>query len=423
MVSQPFSRAAGLVTAGYTHWLTLWRTDRRTLLHEQMLAVIGAGFLLSPEPVWSDFYYVLVLPVALSLAWRGRAQVNLRHMSPVLLCGSVLVLWMTTTVLWDARALAQPGRMTLWLWNAFCTFIYIHALSDALGADATFRPRVARVMALAGLANIVISFIILGLNPARSWADDVLRLNGWAETRHPIMGAIVIGIVVLMALDRGLRVGGWYYWLTAIAGLVFIGLTGSRGPEGAICVAITVLLGLTQPRLLAVLVLGALLALGLFACLDWPFLHHLLIGHVARGDSHRLAIWARSWHDIRQSPWFGHGPGYLLAGPHEESFPHNLLLSTWLYGGIIALGLLGLYIVLVTRRAIGTANPADRALNIALLVQVGLSAMTDFSQVIRGPSLMWYIFWLPTLFAAASPQCRSAARAEGGTRHGIRDRA
>ncbi|MBO1325193.1 O-antigen ligase family protein [Acetobacter sp. TBRC 12305] len=410
MVSLAASRPASLLRAGYRRWLTLWRTDRRTLLHEQILAVIGAGFLLSPEPVWSDFFYVLVLPLALSLAWRARAGLDLRRMSPVLLAGSVLILWLATTLLWDPPTLAQPGKLALWLWNVFCTLIYIHALADALETDATFRPRITRVMALAGLANMAISFARLGLHPAMAWAGDVLRMNGWAETRHPIMGAIVIGIVVLMALDRALRVGGWYYWLAALAGLVFIVLTGSRGPEGAICVSASVLLGLTRPRLILVIGLATLLALGLFACLDWPLLHHLVAGHVARGDSHRLAIWARSWHDICQKPWFGHGPGYLLAGPHSESFPHNLLLSTWLYGGIIGVGLLGLYAVLVTRRALGTANRADRALNVALLVQVGLSAMTDFSQVIKGPSLMWYIFWLPTLFAASAAQTREHTR-------------
>ncbi|WP_081773563.1 O-antigen ligase family protein [Acetobacter papayae] len=49
----------------------------------------------------------------------------------------------------------------------------------------------------------------------------------------------------------------------------------------------------------------------------------------------RLAIWQTSWEAIRQHPWLGYGPTYHLARIHNESFPHNLFLSAWLYNGVV----------------------------------------------------------------------------------------
>jgi O-antigen ligase len=112
-----------------------------------------------------------------------------------------------------------------------------------------------------------------------------------------------------------------------------------------------------------------------------------------------------SWHDLMQHAWIGYGPGYRLNSPPGEQFPHNLFLSTWLYTGLVGLVLLLIYLLKVLQSALSSPVKADRATNIAILLLLVVSAMTEFSQLIKGPGPMWYIFWLPTLLALSNGFC------------------
>ena len=185
-----------------------------------------------------------------------------------------------------------------------------------------------------------------------------------------------------------------------MVGLVFIALTGSRGPALAVMGALVVQLGWAYPRLLAGLILagGAAVLLGL--ALDYGFFAHIWAGVAARGDSHRFVIWQLSWADIQTAFWQGHGPGHRLPNRPNEDFPHNLFLSTWFYTGLIGLGLLLAYLALVALRALAAPSRAERALRLSLLVNLVICGTTDFGQVIKGPGPIWYLIWIPTIFAA-----------------------
>lgn len=376
----------------------LWRSNRRRFIHEALLIYLALGFVISPPALWSDVYYALLFPITVHFVWRN-PTLYFRQMSAPMLIGSVLIAWFTITLLWDSTALTN-GSSLHWVWSALCTFVYIHSLADALQTQTDFRYRLMRGLILAGMVNATIAFVRLPFFVDKMWgANGVLRMAGWSVTRHAILGAIIIGLIVIMAIDRALVRNDRGFWIAALVGLVFIALTGSRGPEIAVSSAIIVLLGWSRPRLLGLLVLVVMLAVSLFAFLDWSLLYHLIEEQLARGDSHRFIIWRLSWHDIMQHPWLGHGPEYRLDRP-GEAFPHNLFLSTWLYTGLVGLGLLAAYLLRVLQGALASPNRAERAFNIAILVLLLLSAMTDYSQIIKGPGPMWYMFWLPTLLVA-----------------------
>jgi len=338
-----------------------------------LLAVIGAGFVLAPEPVWAMSFYLLVLPGQL---WRLRqARWRLTTGEAVALA---LIAWLGVATVWDRNGSGHA----LWLFNAGCTLAFVLACGEV-------RPRdLAGVVIVGGGINaglaIVRHAVSGGVEP---------RMPGWAETRQPILGAAIIGVMVLLAVARALegrRV--WAYGSAALLGLGFIGLTGSRGPMLATGLALAVLVGATRLRHLGWLLAAAMAAAAAVPAAWW---HTAL----ARGGSHRTEIWAQTLAVMARAPgwavWIGLGPGATIGRPGED-FPHNLLLSTAFYGGLVGLALLLVLLGLVARAA---WRGPERPLRLALLVLVLGVGMTDLSNLAKGPSPMWLVVWVPLLLS------------------------
>jgi len=86
-------------------------------------------------------------------------------------------------------------------------------------------------------------------------------------------------------------------------------------------------------------------------------LDRFVIAEAPKSLRYRLEYWQGTWGVLQQHPWWGIGPGnfrshylqYKLAQSSEEiSDPHNLLLDTWVNGGIIALfGLIAIGVLAV----------------------------------------------------------------------------
>jgi O-antigen ligase len=79
--------------------------------------------------------------------------------------------------------------------------------------------------------------------------------------------------------------------------------------------------------------------------------------------------------------------------------PHNILLSTLLYGGMLAGSLLLLLIVLVLRQG-WQSWAMEQDLKPLLLTVFGLTyLMTDGYRLISNPVPNWVYFWLPVIWA------------------------
>lgn len=418
----------------WTDFAAQWRDMPRTLLHRVTLLVLAAGFILSPEPVWADLFYILMLPLSFRTLWHEQARLRLilppqktgiatwraliiyywRSISLPLRLAIAIIVWFAASLTWDAEIPFSIGLIALWSLNVICTLAFVLSLADGLYHGQNFRERLVRVLIGAGMLNLIITFARLPFRISTFWADGQLRMAGWAASRHQIVGAIIIGLVVLLALDRLCRrpfpsrkrgvlpTDRILCTMVCCAGCAFMVMTGSRGPVGSMIIAAPLLVFWLSPRLAMRLTAVALLLTVIAMLLAFPSLQHYWQVAMQRGDSSRLAIWRTSWEAIKQHPWLGYGPTYHLPRIHSEAFPHNLFLSAWIYNGVIGLGLLITFMLAALRAALA-ASTSERPLAVTLLLFITLCAMTDMSQVARGPSMMWYQFWLPLLFSASAP--------------------
>ncbi|NHN91192.1 toluene tolerance protein [Acetobacter sicerae] len=376
----------------------LWREDRRTLLHELMLLFIGSGFILPNEPVWSDVFYIGIIPLFIYAICKKDFDVRLKSCPAPLLAAGGIMLSFCISAMVNVTAPSQIGASAFWMWNILCTSIFVFLLTDAFTQQTNYRERLIRLMIGAGMINILIALILrLGFQPL-PWEGDILRMQGWGLTRHPILGAVIMGTILLMALSKALSLHQWRYWAATLAALVFILLTGSRGPLMGILLAVPVLAGMKYPKtiLTALPVLAVITVIGLRMDVG---VFHLVQEQIGRGDSHRFMLWSLAWRDICQMPVFGHGPASKFNTPGEP-FPHNLLLSTWLYAGAVGVVALMVYLGTVCKSLFSSFAKSARPLSIAILLHTLVSSMTDFAQVVKGPAPMWYMFWLATIFAA-----------------------
>ena len=175
----------------------LWREDHRTLLHELMLFFIGSGFILPNEPVWSDVFYIGIIPLFIVTACRGGLDVRWRTCpAPLVAAAGILVSFLVSTVV-NVSGFSQAGRAFFWTGNIACTAIFVFLLADAFATRTDYRNRLITLMIGAGMINITISLILrLGFQ-SLEWQGDILRMQGWGLTRHPILGAVIMGGVLL----------------------------------------------------------------------------------------------------------------------------------------------------------------------------------------------------------------------------------
>ena len=367
-----------------------------------LLFVVGAGFLVSPEPVWAMLFYLLIVPVQFrALAGAIGDGTFRRDMTPALAAAITMILWLILGLAWDRSAAGHPAVQGLWVWNAFCTLLFVWGCHEAFARSQAWRDRLITVLIACGTLNAWIAIIRLPFI-SYAWDHDSLRMPGWAETRHPILGAIIIGVPVLLAASRLLQRRAMRTNAFALAScLGFIALTGSRGPILAIAGALILFLAMARPRLLAIAVAATLVVLCLVQLLAPAVMTNVWHALADRGTSDRLIIWRLSLKAIATSPWVGLGPNVRLDRVNE-GFPHNLFLSTLFYAGAVGLVMLLTLLSLVGRIVWRRPPGVDRSMRIALLVYPMLAGMTDLSSLIKGPAPMWYMVWLPLIICMGS---------------------
>ena len=233
------------------------------------------------------------------------------------------------------------------------------------------------------------------------------RLKAIGQLQHSGFAAILYGLVGLyhfMSTPQLTSTNAWHRWLpgtlAACMGLAVIILAQSRG--GLVALSVVLLLGgiiTRQRRFLVSLVLVAL-SLMVMAFL-WS---DELLTMVTRGgwDSYRLDIWRQALALIKAGTPVRPRTAGKLRDQHRrhiDHHPHNILLSTVLYGGMLAGGLLLLLIGLVLRQGWQSWS-TERDLKPLLLTVFGFTyLMTDGYRLISNPVPNWVYFWLPVIWA------------------------
>ncbi len=369
-------------------------TDRLTRLDGAVLAFIGACFLLPTAPAYALVFYVMVLPCVAFRLVASRAVVS-RDLA--LWLGVALILWSALTLCWGRDDGGRTASFAIATGSTLAFWVALHACA----ATPSRRVWLARVLVIVGTINALLGLVRMGLAPPYQPPGDTRRLHGWGISYHPVLGAAVLSVCLLTALDQAMRDSGrrrWHLAASCVIALAII-LTKSRGPQLAVTAAILLLVVLGPVRRWAPLVL----ALPPLAC---------VAGIVRAGTTGHIAIWRATWREIQARPAFGHGLAADLPASlgGDKRFPHDLYLSLLFYSGAVGLLLFGALAAVLAARLLKARGKADTPWIVALCVNALVAGITDDGQITKGPGPLWLIVWLPAAMAAA------AHRIQGGRR-------
>ena len=361
---------------------------------------LAAGLLLPSNAAWSTFFYILGLPTIGWQLWRGaRPDAANRPLLAML----ALWAWSSLTIAWDRNISGQGDGHGYWLLNALCTLAFLLCFDFATRQDASARRRAVSAFILCAVPTALLSIALFAVQD--HWTG---RLGGWGALKTPVWGASVIVICVLLTLGRVAEAGPrrWLYAAALVPMLVYLPLNGSRTALLSLAVGV-MMLGLSSWRAFRALAIAGLCALAALAgvVLMRPVWVKAVIGSfLARGTDCHITIWRTAWGLFLAQPVIGYGPSARLpilphgACPAYPS-PHNLYLSLLVYSGLVGFALYGLCQVLLCRHVLRRQRGFQRALALALLAVPLVSGLSDLTQVIKGPSPLWYIIWLPMLLA------------------------
>lgn len=380
-----------------------WRWNLKSLFTPRIALPLSmaAGLVLPSNAAWSTFFYILVLPtVAIRLGQGWRPDWSLRPFSAMLgLCA-----WSSLTILWDRNISHQGAGHGYWLLSAACTLAFLLCFMMADGDDPRARHKVITVLILTASAAALLSLVLF------VWQGDwTARLGGWAALRTPVFGAAVIDVCVMLTIGRIADAGRprLLYIAALVPMLVYLPLNGSRTALLALFCGLLIM-AFGSRKIFGYLLLAALGLTMAGELLLWlrPDLVVLFVSNaLARGTDCHLTIWRTAWQLFLAQPLQGYGPSARLPIlPHAfcppYPSPHNLYLSLLVYSGLIGFLLFWACELLLLRHLYRVTSGPGTKLWLAVLAVPLVAGLSDLTQVIKGPSPLWYIIWVPMLLVA-----------------------
>ncbi len=379
------------------------RINQFPLSQWAVLVPLFAGFVTPSTPSWALIFYLTAIPsilLTLKRGWRPDWH------NPALVAMLCLWGWTALTIAWNHHFDVHGKTTIYWIVNALWTLILMLNFVSAAEDEPRTRDRVMLVLIYGAAINALISVVLFVLK-----GDFTGRLWGWGLTGNPVMGAAIMDICLLLALNQAL-VNARHRLPVIISGLLMLAfLVLSYSRSALLAAGVVVLLLALGKRPLAAVLVFAGLAVG--ALVFWkfgPVLFPTLWDNLAsRGDDCHVQLWQASWHAIRVHPIIGYGPSATL--PHMDGkycppypAPHSLYLSTLYYSGAIGLGLFAVTIVLLWRHLLAATRGFSRRLWLSVGLVPLIVGLTDLVQIIKGPSVMWYILWVPMLLVVTLPK-------------------
>ncbi len=385
--------------------------------HTALLVFVASAFLLPTQPAFALVFYVLLAVLAFQhlrgAAGRVPGRVSGRDAGVLLAC--LLIAWSGLTLFWGH----DDGHRTFkFAVDTVCTFGFVLMMLQAWAGTPAARRQLATVLIWAGTANAVLATVLSLFEPYDP------RMHGWGVTSHPILGASVMTTAYLAALSRALDETRFRsaHLVAALVMLVFIVLTGSRGPM--LAAGITTLFvfagGPWRWRAFG----GTAVLAGAWLLLPARIKNHQEYVLAARGASHRFEIWDRALQMAGAHPLFGNGLAANLDLP-GMTFPHDLYLSVLFYSGAVGLALFAALAGVVTLRLWNSrkCRQPDWLWMAALWINALLSGLTDLGQIVKGPGPIWFIVWLPVGLILATSSRQLAALPRAGRQSGSLRRA
>lgn len=257
---------------------------------------------------------------------------------------------------------------------------------------------------------------------------DGTRLSPIGRAGNPILGALLYGIAGLGAVhiaetSDGTRARVLYSTIAGVLGGAIL-LTGSRMPS--IDYVMCLILGIAAYRRSIVSVVKVVGTISITSVIIVVIIgvHRsktFVATQLVRGDSLRLELLKQTLVLIKERPLLGHGLQARLMAPFgapEAYNPHNLYLATALYAGIPAALLFVVIVVACLRGSVGTLICKKERNKVAAIVFIFgcISGLSDHAQLVKGPSPLWLIFWMPMACAMARQigRVRDMATVKGG---------
>jgi O-antigen ligase len=247
---------------------------------------------------------------------------------------------------------------------------------------------------------------------AQGGATDA-RIVGAGMLANPNRAAAIVALNAILAVHlaeraRGRVASGVLLTYLAMA-MLYVVLTGSRGGMLVLLCVLAAYVVIASGRgAIRVLVPGAaiLVALTLAALVLVPDTADFVSDQLAR-DTYRPQIWREVVRLSLERPLLGHGLGYDEPILGVFAHPHNLLLSSLLYGGIPALLLAAAVFATCAVRVSSVPERSCRALAGCLLLLALIWTIPNGSVPITKPGDDWYHFWIPIALATGLPLRRA----------------
>ena len=380
-------------------------TSRRSQFYHSayfplVFLVFIAEFYFIPENKWltNQFRIGLLLPFLLVFPWR---QLKSRlSSSPTLAVSCLLVGFLLLSLLWSPAV--APGKSQKVIYHGIYVLGFILIGVDILlnrpGYTRHFFYWLGWVTVITGCASIWLFFQEHPFPGARMSAIGQLRHPGFAATTYG-----VVGLYHFLSTPVVAAANVWQRWLPGVLAAstaLLVGILGqSRGALAGLLVTACVGYAVSrQKRFLALLVAAMLVFL--VAVLGWGD----ELWQMANRDGLRQEIWQQSLGLLQQAPVLGYGilsSFPIVINDIDIGHAHNLFLSTSIYGGLVAGGLLLLLMALVLRQALRYRTDNGDARPLLICVFCFTYIMSDGDTLITGPHPGWVFFWLPVIWAAS----------------------
>lgn len=379
-------------------------TDK--LFHGSFALFLCLQFAVTAASPHTVGYYAIVLPTALACLWQQRDAAKALCANHSLRWFMVFFGYLIThaLVMGDAQeGLSKTIRNSC----ATASFVFIAVLFFSTLATQQRQ----RLFTAIGLTAGLCAAISLICHIADPHAEERLRPIGRADSQ--VLGAFLYTMGAIFALEaihlsRNKRI---VLLLTLAISLCLwlVILTQSRMALSIL--SLSLLLGIIyhcshcyRRLLLASAMIAGVAAL--LSLLLYEPLESYLTTQIARGDSFRFALWQQAIARILEAPWQGYGLFARIDFTYQDyhiTSPHNVYLATALVAGVPAMVVLLMAITHLGLNMLFRLSLRQPAVFFTglLIVNALAAGMIDLHRIIKGPSPLWIIFWLPLAMGVA----------------------
>lgn len=351
-----------------------------------------SGYLIRPTPTWAIIFYAIVTPTFAIITFKNKEEIVNLFRDKTFTTGVVLIVWFLLTISWGVN---QPEfNVKKYISRSIINLVFLFSAVYFFTRYTNWKKFVFKTLPYAVLINILISLVVFYGLDTHSLAN---RLSGWAETRHQILGSLVILIGFCISFYQSQtsteRKDKVIYAIICLACILFVILTQSRGPLLTL-LSIGIIFSIFSGKVVRRCAVGILFSItSIFLISDE--IQNQVIQSLSR-NPWRLEIWIDAWKYIQDAPIIGNGLASLNTfGAIEQKFPHSIYVSSAFFGGAIGLFLLLALFAQLAWAALNTEDRATKAFHLGLLCVPVVGGLTDLAQVSKSPGELWYILWVP----------------------------